>query len=801
MSALGSMVRAEFRRRWRSWLALAVLVALVGGVALAAAAAGRRTESAFPRFVDRYGFDAAVYFDGPVPNLAKLPDVTSVTAVDGLDNGQPTCACSVPIDPTDFGVLTVAPGSRPFSKLVAGHLPDPSSPYDVVAAFTLTQNGVHLGSVIHVPFYAASQKTAYNDAVGALPTPTGPDVALHVVGFEASEFEFPSGQTPTYDLFATPAFARTVLPRTAYGQVDFVRLRGGAADLPRFASEASAHGADADNQDEIVASVQASIHPQAVGWWLLAVLAVVVGLAVVGQALLRQSIAEGEDYPTLATLGADRRQLVMLGMARTAVVGLGGAVGAVLVAAALSPIAPLGEARMAEAGTGVRFDTLVLPLGALVILVVVLALGVWPAVRAARVRPPDAGAVAPRPSAIASQLAAMGLPPSAVVGVRNALERRSGGGVVPVGTALLGTVLAVVALCGTAVFGASLSHLTATPRLYGDGFSLDVTDAGPDGPDPAVLDSLEHDKAVTGITEGFAFEIAVGHTPVGAIAGEALRGTMPLSTVTGHLPDGDAQIGLGGTTMRQAHAHIGSLVRVALTAPSGRTRTATFEVVSQISFPVLGGEVGLGSGAAFTLAAYRDAVCPPGPGRAACLEPAGPLAGGLLVSVAPGAAGNAAVVHYLRANAAVAAEPPTPTSLVNFGEAVNFPLIFGFLLAVFGAATLVHLLVVSVARRRREVGLLKAVGFVNAQVASAVAWQAVTLALIGVVIGVPVGIVVGRQVWLAFADNLGAVPVSVVQAWLLVVVAVGVVLGALVLAVAPALVATRSHPSQLLRTQ
>jgi hypothetical protein len=50
--------------------------------------------------------------------------------------------------------------------------------------------------------------------------------------------------------------------------------------------------------------------------------------------------------------------------------------------------------------------------------------------------------------------------------------------------------------------------------------------------------------------------------------------------------------------------------------------------------------------------------------------------------------------------------PITPTSLVNFGDAVNFPLILGVILVVFGAATLTHLLVVSVGRRRREMGLL-----------------------------------------------------------------------------------------------
>ena len=114
--------------------------------------------------------------------------------------------------------------------------------------------------------------------------------------------------------------------------------------------------------------------------------------------------------------------------------GLAGAVGAVAVATALSPIAPLGEARLAETSTGVTFDALVLPLGALATVAVVLALGVWPALRAAHDVAADDRAVASRPSAVVAYLAAMGAPPSAVIGVRNALERRSGGATVPLGS-------------------------------------------------------------------------------------------------------------------------------------------------------------------------------------------------------------------------------------------------------------------------------------------------------------------------------------------------------------------------------
>jgi ABC-type antimicrobial peptide transport system permease subunit len=113
---------------------------------------------------------------------------------------------------------------------------------------------------------------------------------------------------------------------------------------------------------------------------------------------------------------------------------------------------------------------------------------------------------------------------------------------------------------------------------------------------------------------------------------------------------------------------------------------------------------------------------------------------------------------------------------------------------------LVHLLVVSVSRRRREIGLLKALGLVNGQVASVVAWQATTLAFVGIVIGVPLGIVVGRAVWTAFGSNLGVVPVSVVPMWLIAGLAAGVIVVANLLAVAPALTAARIKPGLLLRT-
>ena len=197
MGAVRLVFGAELRRRWRSWLILIALIAVVGGLVLAATAAGRRTATAFPRFVASHGYDIYIYNQAPVPGLSKLPGVSSVTAIGNPASGQPTCACTThAINPSDFYINELSPTAlRRVVKLVAGRMPAESSPYDVLASFTLQQDfGVHIGSVIHAPLYASSESAALGS--GADVAPTGPTVALHVVGIGAAEMEFPLGRRP-----------------------------------------------------------------------------------------------------------------------------------------------------------------------------------------------------------------------------------------------------------------------------------------------------------------------------------------------------------------------------------------------------------------------------------------------------------------------------------------------------------------------------------------------------------------------------------------------------------------------------
>ena len=191
-----------------------------------------------------------------------------------------------------------------------------------------------------------------------------------------------------------------------------MRLRHGQADFARFEARTSRlDGTGVQDLDRPAATITNSIHPQAVGWRVLAALAGLAAVAVVGQALARQASAESADHPVLAALGLSPRQFAARIMLRTLIVAVAGAAGGIAVATLLSPLAPLGEARLAEPAPGLSFDAPVLGLGALATVAAVLALGVLPALRAARVRRAAGRAPATRPSAVAGAAAAAGAPP------------------------------------------------------------------------------------------------------------------------------------------------------------------------------------------------------------------------------------------------------------------------------------------------------------------------------------------------------------------------------------------------------
>jgi hypothetical protein len=499
------VLRGRFRQYWKSWLALSVLVALAGGFVLASAAAGRRTAVALPGFTARHDYDVIVYSGTPLPQLARLPHAVAVTPVPAAFAVTFGCAsCRKPIDTENTLINEVPPGQLPrMVMLLSGRMPDPSDPREVLASFTLAQdNGVRVGSVIRTQLASVAQ-------LNGGPADPSPVLrpALRVVGIVAAESEFPSGAAVHYDLYTTAKFAAAVNQRAALQHTYYARFAHGAADLASLDSRFRAlkvYGTY--DLDAAAGAVEDSIRPQVIGWYVLAGLAALAALAVIGQAIARQAATERADHPALSAVGLRPGQLVAVALARAALIGTAGAVGAVLAAVAASPLTPVGEARVAVPSPGrMSFDPVALPLGAVALVAAVTALSVWPAVRYARLlrtrRPRRA---APVSAGVGRAAAVAGLPATALIGIRYALERGRGGQ--PVGTALLGMVLAVAALCATAVFGASLTHLVSSPALYGAPFQVYFASDGLP-PSQAVvtgplLDSLRKDRAISRITLG-----------------------------------------------------------------------------------------------------------------------------------------------------------------------------------------------------------------------------------------------------------------------------------------------------------
>ena len=502
-------------------------------------------------------------------------------------------------------------------NLVAGRMPDLSDPHQVLASFTLQDYGIHIGTVLRVPFYAASQQDS--PQYGPKITPHGPTLALHVVGIEAAPSEFPGDNgDPEKDLYATPALTHVLAGKTFGFSIYNVRLTHGAHDLPKFESDAQALGA-LGSADQITPanSVTSSIHPQAVGWWILAALSALVGLVVVAQALARQSLVESETHEVLRALGLARRQMILVGSARTLTIGILGVIGGVALSSLLSPLTPVGEARFAETSRGFAVDPLVVTVGVLAALVLLLGIGLLADLRTIRIESAGQRLVA-RPSRFVGSLARAGAPPTALIGVRRALERGVGRNAVPVGSAMLGSILAVTALCATSVFGASLTHLTTTPTLYGQPFDVALNLSGSPTTHTPMLTHLKRMRGITGVTGGIGDDVQINGKTVDALAGDSLRGSLLLTTVNGRHPRSDHEIALGASTMRALHTHVGAAVVVSAPRPGGGSHTSPFRVVGTTVFPPDFGAGGLGTGAVFTIGGFLGAQCPSGSSQVAC---------------------------------------------------------------------------------------------------------------------------------------------------------------------------------------
>jgi hypothetical protein len=226
-----------------------------------------------------------------------------------------------------------------------------------------------------------------------------------------------------------------------------------------------------------------------------------------------------------------------------------------------------------------------------------------------------------------------------------------------------------------------------------------------------------------------------------ALAFRDVRGHIGPSVVEGRAPQHDNEVLLGTKSAAALNVNIGDVVRL-----KGAAGTqANLEVVGLGLFPSLDSDE-FTKGMATTPSSLRRLA-----GKA------WEQAGGHEVVVfrwVPGTDADAAAARLRGAK--VVTTPATPASdIANLRVVRNYPRWLAIFLGALGLLASTHALVVSTRRRRREMGVLRAIGFSRRQVSRAVSTQGATIGVTAVVIGVPFGIVIGRWVWVTHARRIG----------------------------------------------
>lgn len=142
-----------------------------------------------------------------------------------------------------------------------------------------------------------------------------------------------------------------------------------------------------------------------------------------------------------------------------------------------------------------------------------------------------------------------------------------------------------------------------------------------------------------------------------------------------------------------------------------------------------------------------------------------------------------------------------PAEVRSLQRVAELPALLAALAALVAVATVTDALVSSVRRRRRDLAILKVLGFLRGQVAATIAWQTTTLAVIALGLGIPLGVAAGRWAWRLTTSQLGLGSVEVIALPAILAAAAGTVLAANLLAALPGRAASRLHPATALHSE
>jgi hypothetical protein len=810
----GTWFRLDVRRRWRSLIVLALLVALTTGTVLAAVAGARRGQTAFDRLWARsLPADVAVLANQPGFDWSKveaLPEVSATgllvvyygASVSGSGPAGDFSGGDFGFPPYNAdGMLETV--ERPV--ILAGRMFNPGRADEVLASpHFMSAHHLSVGAEVTVHLSSPAQASAGFDASSG--KPLGPAVKVRIVGVMKSAFWTDSpgdsgGILPNYAFvrkYQTDIVGPNPAETPRYVNA-LIRLKGGEAEIPAFKADLARVTGRSDidvwdNAVEIGGPIRKSTGYEAACLLAFGLAALLAALFLVGQTIGRYASGAAQDLRVLQAVGLTRRQAALSAAVAPGLAAAAGATVGVAAALIASLWMPIGLASIAEPDPGFDADWLILGPGwAVAVLLVVggTAVLIRSALSAGRVRR------APRGSAAATAATSAGLPVAAVVGTRFALEPGRGRSAVPVLPAVAGAVAGVLGVLAAFTFSAGVSDAITHPERFGitwqlqSFYGLNGQDFGP---------SAEVTRAVAARPEVAGFlDARVGGAQSRGVSIESFSYTpvdgkrVPAVLTAGRLPGSPSEITLGPTTARKLHAGVGSVIRLA-GGPVPRLMTVTgIGFVPAASHnsddegawltPAGFDQLFRGAHYAFkfhvALVTLKPGTDPGGAARALTATAAGFKGGGALPFVPAGPAEPITTLEDLRV---------LPTALGGF-----------LALLAFGAVG--YALSTAVRRRGHELAVLRTLGLTSGQARLVVVTQATLLAVVGLAAGIPLGLAVGRAVWQVVANLTPLAYQPPLAPWALALIAPAALLAANLLALWPGRRAARLRPGQVLRTE
>ena len=782
MRAVWVRARSEMRNHWRALTALFLLAGLPGGVAIAAALGASRTDSLATRVVAAEDPTDIFYVPDfqevrlPFDEIARLPMVSAAYQLRGFPATTPA------LQDLEISAPTVPLPAR-FFKMLDGRIPNPQRADEVMISFR-ARDRFHwrVGSTITITLGAPSPDPGADLKSGQV-------VTVHVVGISAASGDLVGVAGP--GLMTSPAFERTYAPRAATIDLDTFKLRRGHADVPAFDEAlrklSSGPGVLYVDIASDLAQVRRSFHLQALALWLTCAVVASVSFLIFAQSIARQAALDADEYPSLRALGMTRGELAALGIVRAIMVAVAAAVVALASAIVLSIATPFGLARVIEPDPGPWIAAATLAIGCSVLVAAVVACAAFPSWRAAAPRVRERSSF--RPTLPARVLGFVSGKPAPAIGARFALEQGRGRMAVPVRSSLSAAVIGIVVLLAALSVGVSVKHFAATPRLYGwtwdvafDGHHNVSFEPGSKARELLINDPSVADASV-GALSGANFRL--NGVLMDGITLDPIKGHLEPNVLQGRTPTGQDEVAVGRKSLEQAGAHIGSVVNVGIAAGG---RTIPMRVVGVAVFPFDDDTSTVGEGLWMTAEAFGRLLPGVKPDSAA-------------IRFRPGISKPQALKSLQGALGGDFSEPTTPGGVTDYRRVSQVPIVLAGILAALAIGTLTHLLVSSIRRRRRDLAILKTLGFEKRQARSVVLWQAGIFTTVVLALAVPLGIIAGRSLWGLIATYGGFDPEPVVPLSQFGIVCGATLLVGVALAVLPARAAARTPAAVVLRTE